>query len=90
MRFTDDFAGLSRAEQIALVQAVAREHGDELGEADAAQALSIHAAFGTDAPAQARAAASGARARWADARPAGASRACRAAGAQDATRERKA
>lgn len=43
MTFIDDFAGLTRAEQIALVQAVAREHGDELTDAQAAQALNLYA-----------------------------------------------
>jgi len=43
MTFTDDLGGLSRAEQIARVQAVAREHGDELTEPEARQALNLHA-----------------------------------------------
>jgi hypothetical protein len=41
--FTDDLRGLSRAERIARVQAVAREHGDRLTEAEAGQALSLYA-----------------------------------------------
>jgi hypothetical protein len=49
MDFTDDLADLSRAEQIARVQAAAREHGDELDESQAAQALSLYATLtGTD------------------------------------------
>jgi len=50
MTFTDDLAGLSRAEQIARVQAAAREHGDELDESQAAQALNLYATIvtGTD------------------------------------------
>jgi len=48
MAFTDDLAGLSRAEQIARVQAVAREHGDELDESRAAQALDLYAALAAD------------------------------------------
>ena len=47
MAFTDDLRGLSRAEQIARVQAVAREHGDELTELEAGHALSLYA---TQAP----------------------------------------
>jgi hypothetical protein len=90
MAFTDDLAGLPRAGQIALVQAVAREHGDELGEADAAQALSLYAAFGADAAEQACVTPGAAETRWAPARPAGDARPYRAAGAQDAIRERKA
>ena len=43
MTFTDDFAGRSRAEQIALVQAVARQHGDQLTDTEAAQAISLYA-----------------------------------------------
>ena len=43
MAFTDDFHGLTRAQQIAVVQAVAREHGDQLTDTEAAQALSLHA-----------------------------------------------
>jgi hypothetical protein len=42
--FTDDLRGLSRAEQIARVQAVAREHGDRLTDREAGQALSLYAA----------------------------------------------
>lgn len=41
--FTDDLRELSRGEQIARVQAVAREHGDRLTEAEAGQALSLYA-----------------------------------------------
>lgn len=41
MSFTDDFAGRTRAERIALVQAVAREHGDELDEDTAARAVDL-------------------------------------------------
>ncbi len=44
MTFTDDLAGLDRAGQIARVQAVAREHGDDLTEAEAAAALSLYTA----------------------------------------------
>jgi hypothetical protein len=44
MGFTDDLRGLSRAEQIARVQAVAREHGDRLTDREAGQALSLYAA----------------------------------------------
>jgi hypothetical protein len=40
--FTDDLRGLSRAEQIARVQAVAREHGDELTDLEAGRALSLY------------------------------------------------
>jgi hypothetical protein len=43
MTFTDDFADLTRAEKIALVQAVAREHGDQLTDGHAAQTLSLYA-----------------------------------------------
>jgi hypothetical protein len=43
MTFTDDLRGLSRAEQITRVQAVAREHGDELTDLEAGQALSLYA-----------------------------------------------
>ena len=46
MTFNDDLAGLDRAGQIARVQAVAREHGDELTEAEAAAALSLYTAPG--------------------------------------------
>src|SRR5258707_11310233 len=45
--FTDDLAGLSWAEQIARVQAAAREHGDELDKSQAAQALGLYAALVT-------------------------------------------
>jgi hypothetical protein len=43
MTFTDDLRGLSRAEQIARVQAVAREHGDHLTDREAGQALNLYA-----------------------------------------------
>jgi hypothetical protein len=43
MAFTDDFHGLTRAQQIALVQAVAREQGDQLTDTEAAQALNLYA-----------------------------------------------
>jgi hypothetical protein len=43
MTFTDDFDGLTRPEQIARVQAVAREHGDQLTDTEAAQALNLYA-----------------------------------------------
>jgi hypothetical protein len=42
MAFTDDLRDLSRAEQIAHVQAVAREHGDELTGLEAARALGLY------------------------------------------------
>jgi hypothetical protein len=42
MAFTDDLRGLSPAEQIARVQAVAREHGDELTEPEAGGALGLY------------------------------------------------
>ena len=42
MEFTDDLRGLSRAEQIARVQAVAREHGDELTDREAGRALGLY------------------------------------------------
>ena len=42
MAFTDDLRGLSRAEQIARVQAVAREHGDELTDLEAGSALGLY------------------------------------------------
>lgn len=45
MAFTDDLRGLSRAAQVARVQAVAREHGDELHECQAAQAVSLYMAW---------------------------------------------
>ena len=56
MTFTDDLAGLPRAEQIARVQAAARQHGDELDESQAAQALSLYATLvtGTDSRTAAR------------------------------------
>jgi hypothetical protein len=43
--FTDDLRGLSWDEQVARVQAVAREHRDRLTEAEAGHALSLYAAF---------------------------------------------
>jgi hypothetical protein len=43
MAFTDDLRGLSRAGQIARVQAVAREHGDELTDREAGDALNLYA-----------------------------------------------
>jgi hypothetical protein len=53
--FTDDLRGLSRAEQIARVQAVAREHGDRLTELEAGQALSLYATeVSGDGPARGR------------------------------------
>jgi hypothetical protein len=51
MAFIDDLRGLSRAEQIARVQGVAREHGDELTELQADQALSLNATQVADDPA---------------------------------------
>jgi hypothetical protein len=42
MAFTDDLRGLSRLEQIARVQAVAREHGDELTDLEACSALGLY------------------------------------------------
>jgi hypothetical protein len=42
MAFTDDLRGLSRAEQIARVQAVAREQGDELTDLEAGRALGLY------------------------------------------------
>jgi hypothetical protein len=42
MAFTDDLRGLSQAGQIARVQAVAREHGDELTDREASNALSLY------------------------------------------------
>jgi hypothetical protein len=44
MAFTDDLRGLTRPEQIARVQAAAREARDELDESQAGQALSLYAA----------------------------------------------
>jgi hypothetical protein len=41
--FPDDFVGLTQAEQIVLVQAVMREHGDQFTEAQGAQALNLDA-----------------------------------------------
>jgi hypothetical protein len=41
MAFTDDLRDLSRAEQIVRVQAVAREHGDELTDLEAGSALGL-------------------------------------------------
>jgi hypothetical protein len=53
--FTDDLRGLSRAGQIARVQAMAREHGDRLTEAEAGQALSLYTAeVSGDSPARGR------------------------------------
>jgi hypothetical protein len=43
MAFTDDLRGLSRAEQIARVQAVALEHGDYLTDREAGEALNLYA-----------------------------------------------
>lgn len=43
MAFTDDLRGLSRAEQIARVQAVALEHGDYLTGRQAGEALNLYA-----------------------------------------------
>lgn len=43
MAFTDDLRGLSRAEQIARVQAVALEHGDILTDREAGEALNLYA-----------------------------------------------
>lgn len=54
MTFTDDLQGLSRAEQIARVQAVAREHGDDPDDAAAAEAVSLYLAASA-APGQRRA-----------------------------------
>ena len=42
MAFTDDLRGLSRAEQIARVQAVAREYGDKLTDLEAGRALGLY------------------------------------------------
>jgi hypothetical protein len=42
MAFTDDLRGLPRQEQIARVQAVAREHGDELTDLEARRALGLY------------------------------------------------
>jgi hypothetical protein len=42
MAFTDDLRDLSRAEQIARVQAVAREHGDELTNLEARSARGLY------------------------------------------------
>jgi hypothetical protein len=42
MAFTDDLRGLPRAEQIARVQAVAREHRDELTDLEAGSALGLY------------------------------------------------
>jgi hypothetical protein len=52
--FTDDLRGLSRTGQIARVQAVAREHGDRLTEAEAGQALGLYATEASDGPARGR------------------------------------
>jgi hypothetical protein len=43
MTFTDDLRGLSRAAQIARVQAVARQHGDQLTDREAGDALHLYA-----------------------------------------------
>jgi len=43
MALTDDLRGLSRAEQIARVQAVALEHGDYLTDREAREALNLYA-----------------------------------------------
>jgi hypothetical protein len=45
MTFPDDLAGLPRAEQAARIQAVAREHGDELDEAQASEAIGLYTAL---------------------------------------------
>jgi hypothetical protein len=42
MAFTDDLRGLPREEQIARVQAVAREHDDELTDLEARSALGLY------------------------------------------------
>ena len=42
MAFADDLRGLPREEQIARVQAVAREHGDELTDLEACSALGLY------------------------------------------------
>lgn len=43
MTFIDDFRGLSRAEQIARIQAVAQAHGDHLSDREAEQAVNLYA-----------------------------------------------
>lgn len=48
MTFTDDLRGLTRAEQIARVQAAARAAGDELDESQADQVLSLYADLAGD------------------------------------------
>lgn len=45
MTFTDDLAGRPPAEQAARIRAVAREHGDELDEAQASEALGLYTAL---------------------------------------------
>ena len=50
MAFTDDLRGLSRAEQIARVQAVALEHGDYLTDREAGEALNLYATQVADDP----------------------------------------
>ena len=45
MTFADDLAALPRGAQIALVRAVAREHGDELDEVQASEALDLYTAL---------------------------------------------
>ena len=50
MTFTDDLRGLSRAEQIARVQAVALEHGDYLTDREAGEALNLYATQVADDP----------------------------------------
>jgi hypothetical protein len=54
MAFTDDLRELSRAEQIARVQAVALEHGDYLTDQEAGEALSLYATQVTHDPAAGR------------------------------------
>lgn len=39
MAFPDDLVGLTQVEQVVLIQAVVREHGDKLTNAQGAQAL---------------------------------------------------
>jgi hypothetical protein len=54
MAFTNDLRGLSRAEQIARVQAVALEHGDYLTDQEAGEALNLYATQVTHDPAASR------------------------------------
>jgi hypothetical protein len=54
MAFTDDLRGLSRAGQIARVQAVALEHGDYLTDREAGEALNLHATQVADDPGTSR------------------------------------